>query len=127
MSVATPRIDRLCSSEGVSLAVENNRGEVQVQAEAEAEAKRSGAMHAHPVPLHACCRQPRQFTGATSSLLQLTQLCFRAERLDVVLPDLHSHQRRLSWASYHDHARDTCEISTCLSTVKKWNGMCTCV
>jgi hypothetical protein len=117
MSVATPRLDRLCSSEGVSLAVENNRGEVQVQAEAEA--KRSGAMHAHPVPLHACCRQPRQFSGATSSLLQLTQLCFRAERLDVVVPDLYSHQRRLSWATFRDHARDTCEVATCLSTVEK--------
>lgn len=125
MSVATPRLDRLWSSEGVSLAVENKRGGDQVQAEAEA--KRSGTIRAHPVPLHACCRQPRQFSGATSSLLQLTQLCFRAERLDVVLPDLYSHQRRLSWVSYHDHARDTCEISTCLSRVEKWNGMCTFV
>ena len=28
-----------------------------------------GTMHDHPVPLHACCCQPRQLNGATSSLL----------------------------------------------------------
>jgi hypothetical protein len=67
MFVATPRITTIRSSEGVRLAVEDDRGGVQVQAEAEA--KRSGAMHAIPIPLHACCCQPRRLSGATNPML----------------------------------------------------------